>query len=124
MLKLSFLVAAILTLGILANILAQEQVSITTYYPSPEGIYSQLRANRLVVHPSRPMPGADGTIAWGQYSNRGMLLPDQGSSIELGGTGTPYIDFANDNSTTAVNDFDARIMLVNNTLFLISILLA
>ncbi len=44
---------------------------------------------------------------WG--SGKGALSTDQGSSIEIGGSGQPYIDF--DNST---GDFDARIQLTGD----------
>ena len=69
----------------------EEQITITTYYPSPYGSYREL--------------------TWGNYPNtRGTLKADQGSSIELGGSGTPYIDFSNDMSS----DYDARIVLTGN----------
>lgn len=69
----------------------EEQITITTYYPSPYGSYREL--------------------TWGDYPNtRGKLTAEQGSSIELGGSGTPYIDFSNDMSS----DFDARIILNGN----------
>lgn len=73
-----------------------EQITITTYYPSPFGSYRQL--------------------TWGNFPNtRGVLAPDNnaGSAIELGGLsaagqpGIPYIDFSND----MASDFDARIIL-------------
>lgn len=46
-----------------------------------------------------------GRIKWG--TKRGALLPNQGASIELGGAGTPYLDFSNDMDT----DFDMRLIL-------------
>ncbi len=51
------------------------------------------------------------SISWG---NTGALLnTDQGASIELRGTGIPYLDFSNDPTT----DFDMRLILRdNNTL--------
>lgn len=49
-----------------------------------------------------------GSVKWG--GDRGMLKVDQGSSIELGGKGTPYVDFSNDPST----DYDMRIILTGN----------
>ena len=75
---------------------AQEQITITTYYPSPYGSYRNL--------------------SWGRFPNtRGLLAADSnaGSAIELGGlnsssgAGTPYIDFSNDMSS----DYDYRIVL-------------
>ncbi len=48
----------------------------------------------------------NGTVKWG--TNRGRLVNDQGASIELGGTGTPYIDF----SRNASEDFSARLILI------------
>lgn len=47
-------------------------------------------------------------VRWGNA--RGLLTYDQGASMELGGSGTPYIDFSNDNST----DFDIRIRLIGD----------
>ncbi|MFA5315002.1 MAG: hypothetical protein WC409_03565 [Candidatus Omnitrophota bacterium] len=91
--------------------LAQDQVTITTYYPSPFGVYSDLRANRMAVGNSRAFGNA-GTVTWGGSTSYGTLSEDQGSSIELGGSNagyTPYIDFHNDSG-----DYDARIMLVSN----------
>jgi hypothetical protein len=50
----------------------------------------------------------NGQISWG---NSGALLrTDQGASIELRGTGVPYIDFSNDAGT----DYDARLILRSN----------
>jgi hypothetical protein len=58
----------------------------------------------------RATGGAEFTssIKWG--TNRGLLGLDQGASLELGGTGTPYIDFIND----AVSDYDVRLSLPND----------
>lgn len=47
----------------------------------------------------------NGEISWG--STGAKLSNDQGASLELRGTGIPYIDFSND----AAADFDARIVL-------------
>lgn len=47
----------------------------------------------------------NGNVKWG--TSRGMLTNDQGASIELGGTGTPYIDF----SRNTTQDYEARIIL-------------
>lgn len=96
---------------------AQEQITITTYYPSPFGSYRELRAIRLTVHPTRAMTANDGELLWGP-GPWGILTPDQGGAIELGGlnagggAGTPYIDFHRD--TVMANDFDARIIAVGN----------
>lgn len=55
----------------------------------------------------------EGTVTWGDYE--GMLSRDQGASLELGGAGTPYIDFINSTGF----DYDMRFMLVdNNTMVL------
>lgn len=86
------LVAGILFyLGFLSCGYSEEQLTITTYYPSPYGSYREL--------------------TWGNFPNtRGYLKADQGSSIELGGSGTPYIDFSND----MVSDYDARLTLLGD----------
>ena len=44
-----------------------EQLTITTYYPSPYGVYNQLRANSMAVGSATAMPAADGTIAAGNF---------------------------------------------------------
>lgn len=52
-------------------------------------------------------------FVWGSGSGqRGTLLPDgsNGGSIELGGKGTPYIDFTND----MLEDYDVRLVLTSN----------
>ena len=103
---------------ILISVFAQppEQITITTYYPSPFGSYRELRTNRLVVHSTRAMPAADGILFWGP-GPWGILTPDQGGSIELGGLnnvggpGIPYIDFHRNNA--GGTDFHARIQLDN-----------
>ncbi|WP_025743441.1 hypothetical protein [Aquimarina pacifica] len=51
------------------------------------------------------------SISWG--TTGALLNTDQGASMELRGTGTPYLDFSNDAST----DYDMRLILTgNNTL--------
>lgn len=74
---------------------AQERITISTYYPSPYGSYREL--------------------SWGDTPpNAGRLTPDQGSSIELGGTpnSTPYIDFhRGPTAGTGSVDYNARIIL-------------
>lgn len=57
-----------------------------------------------------------GTGQWGGATSKGSLSIDQGSSIELGGTGSPYIDFAN----ATADDFDARIQLTGDDYLSIS----
>jgi hypothetical protein len=51
-------------------------------------------------------------IKWGANttSSKGLLSTDQGSSIELGGSGVPYIDFANNTS----DDYDVRVQLTGD----------
>jgi len=91
--------------------LAQEQVRITTYYPSPFGVYSDLRASRMAVGNSRAFGNA-GELTWGGSTSYGALTSDQGASIELGGGSsgyTPYIDFHNDSG-----NYDSRIMLASD----------
>jgi hypothetical protein len=55
---------------------------------------------------------ASGDVYW---SGGGWLRNDQGGSIELGNTGTPYIDFSNDNAS----DYDARLRLANNDVLIV-----
>ncbi|MDI6605973.1 MAG: hypothetical protein QME65_02375 [Candidatus Omnitrophota bacterium] len=86
-----FIISCVFFFNFAISCAQEEQITITTYYPSPYGSYREL--------------------SWGNYPNtRGKLTADQGSSIELGGSGTPYIDFSND----ASSDYDARIILTGN----------
>lgn len=77
---------------------AQETITITTYYPSPNGSYRELEWGDL---PAR---------------SKGLLKADEGSSIELGGlraggaAGTPHVDFYNDMGAS----FDMRIKLAGD----------
>ncbi|MEA3306781.1 MAG: hypothetical protein U9Q34_03250 [Elusimicrobiota bacterium] len=136
-----FKVLAILTALFICfhpKLLGSEQLTLTTYYPSPYGGYAKLLTTKdtvlardgggVGVGYSNPgsaklavngrvgigttAPGEDldvrGNVKWG--TRRGLLKTDQGASIELGGRGTPYIDFSNDSWT----DYDARLMLRSN----------
>lgn len=105
--------------------IGSETLTLTTYYPAPYGGYvSILTTGRTLlardtgtvgIGTNNPLATVKldingntrsvGQIQWG--ANRGTLTTDQGSSIELGGTGTPYIDF----SQNSWQDFSARIML-------------
>jgi hypothetical protein len=120
------------------KLLGSEQLTLTTYYPSPYGGYAKLLTtnqtvlardggavgvgyattgtSKLAVNgnvgigTTSPTEALDvnGRVKWG--TNRGLLTNNQGASIELGGTGTPFIDFSNDSWT----DYDARIILAGN----------
>ena len=75
------------------NVLVQaqkDQVTITTYFPSPNGVFSYMRASRGVASLTLGYAGGDGSLAWGSASSIGRLQGDQGSSIEIGGSGTLY----------------------------------
>ena len=39
----------VLGLGLSFSALAQEQITITTYYPSPFGVYNEMRAKKMAV---------------------------------------------------------------------------
>jgi len=103
--------------------IGSETLNLTTYYPAPYGGYVSILTTgdtklsrdtgRLAVGnitPTEKLHVAgnskiSGTVAWG--TSRGLLKTDQGASIELGGTGTPYIDF----SRTSGEDYSNRIIL-------------
>lgn len=93
---------------------AQEDMYVTMYYPSPYGIYEQVRSNTVIVGWDSPNPTNNGELTWGANGNsRGRLVASTtvGSSIELGnsaGGSTPYIDFSN---STA--NYNARIQLTD-----------
>ncbi|PKM96692.1 MAG: hypothetical protein CVU79_12195 [Elusimicrobia bacterium HGW-Elusimicrobia-3] len=105
--------------------IGSETLTLTTYYPAPYGGYvSILTTGRTLLARDTGTVGigtnnplntvkldingntrSTGQIQWG--NSRGTLTTDQGGSMELGGTGTPYIDF----SQNSWQDFSARIML-------------
>ncbi|MEI7528450.1 MAG: hypothetical protein WCK76_05845 [Elusimicrobiota bacterium] len=106
--------------------LDSETLTLTTYYPAPYGGYASLlttgntflaRDNQTNGNPSTVSIGANtnptaqkltvvGAIKWGSSASKGILSSDQGASLELGGLGTPYIDFAQ-----GAEDFSARVIL-------------
>lgn len=71
----------------------QDQVTITTYFPSPNGVFSYMRASRGAASLSASFAGGDGNLVWGSANTMGRLSSGQGSSIELGrsSAATPYI---------------------------------
>ena len=79
-----------------------EQLTITTYYPAPFGVYRDLTTETLTVLNNGEQ------VSIGDSNN---------ASIELrhisGGGNTPYIDFTNDSS----NDYDYRFILNSNNAF-------
>lgn len=103
--------------------LGSETLTMTTYYPAPYGGYARLLTTDQALlardsgnvgigmntptsklHVSGEIR-TDNQIRWG--TNRATLTADQGGSIELGGTGTPYIDF----SQNSWQDYSARLWL-------------
>lgn len=77
----------------LFTLVSAEELTITTYYPSPNGSYKHLK--------------------WG---TRGELTDQDGASIRLGGSGTPFIDFYND---TVSATYDMRIALTGDDILFI-----
>ncbi len=103
--------------------LGSETLTLTTYYPAPYGGYASLlttgntflardSVNSTVSigansgNPTTTKLNVIGAIKWGPTVSKGMLSSDQGASLELGGLGTPYIDFAQ-----GAEDFSARVIL-------------
>ena len=119
--------------------LAQEQVTITTYYPAPYGVYNELRSKRMAIGDTYYNPASTtvpasslivenaigvGTktpvgkfdVNMGNNYNYFSVNYDNNIGVEMrSGTtgGWPYIDFSNDTST----DFDFRIWLLGNDTF-------
>ncbi|MFB3918609.1 hypothetical protein BU251_04230 [Candidatus Velamenicoccus archaeovorus] len=104
------------------NILAQaqqDQVTITTYFPSPNGVFSYIRMSRGVASSTLGYAGGDGSFAWGGANSMGRLQGDQGSSIEIGRSSAaqPYVRFNKGAVTTRVqlyNDNRLYIYVWNN----------
>ncbi|MDD2702504.1 MAG: hypothetical protein PHC33_00640 [Candidatus Omnitrophica bacterium] len=125
------------------TVYAQESLTITTYYPSPYGVYDQLEAYRAAVGDvngdgnidAADIPATPGSLAVARYLSVNVVIPkavalnvggqlaawdDQGAVLlgsdtssahvelrEPDNTGTPYIDFTDDDSL----DYRARIIL-------------
>lgn len=103
--------------------LGSETLTMTTYYPAPYGGYARLLTTDQALlardtgnvgigmnsptsklHVSGDIR-TNTQVLWG--TSRARLTADQGGSIELGGTGTPYIDF----SQNTWQDYSARLWL-------------
>jgi hypothetical protein len=104
--------------------LGSENIVLTTYYPAPYGGYAQLlttgntylardggnvgigtAAPNQKLHVNGVARATE--LLWGAVNGRGYLKNDQGGSMELGGSGTPYIDF----SLNSWQDYSARLVL-------------
>lgn len=80
---------------------------LNSYFAAQVGIGSTSPAGKLGVQGSI---FASDIVKWG--AGRGTLKTDNGASLELGGSGTPYIDFSNDANPS--NDYDARLVLTGD----------
>ncbi len=111
---------------------AEEQITITTYYPAPNGIYREMRVDQMSVGSAyRASAVANGNIiisggvsigssgapsgklvaVMPNGTSRVIINNDNNAGIELRGVGgTPYIDLSND----ATIDYDFRIILTEN----------
>ena len=74
-----------------------EQITLTTYYPAPYGVYKTLK---VLNDNQKILMGNDAT-------NPGIELRDRDNSGN-----TPYIDFSDDSPVD--EDYDARIILMSN----------
>jgi hypothetical protein len=74
---------------------------------SPTMLIDGMSNGRLGINTLTPQEKLDvnGQVRWG--TARGLLKTEHGASLELGGSGTPYLDFSND----AATDFDVRLAL-------------
>lgn len=89
--------------------LAQETITISTYYPSPYGSYNELRSEKVALGLMTTMP-TNGELGWGNVNasgtirSVGLLSRDQGASIILGSSGSvgaqPYIALWSGSSTS------------------------
>jgi hypothetical protein len=129
---------------LLASDLASENVTLTTYYPAPSGVYTQLittgntyaarDAGTLAVGTKTPNAAYKMDVAGNAllesgyylaFGNQSWIDSDQGGAIELGANNgnanalgaTPYIDFHY--GIGAAQDFNVR--LINNSNGLLSL---
>lgn len=118
---------------------SSEQVTITTYYPAPYGVYTELRARRMGIGDTYFNPVSHGVpngtlivenaigigtdtplgkfnVNMGANNNYFSVNNDVNIGVELrSGTsfGNPYIIFSNN----AGSDYDVRAMLLGNDTF-------
>jgi hypothetical protein len=85
--KISFLILFSFLLCFIC--VAQEEITLTTYYPSPDGVYRSLRAETLTVENDN-----EEIIIGGDTANPSITLRHLGG----GGGNNPYISFATDTS--------------------------
>ncbi len=132
------LIALLITPALIFVCRAEEQITITTYYPAPNGIYRNLSAERMMANnmsvgnayrtatvtdgnivisgrvgigsPNAPTGKLDAVMADG--SSRVTINDDTNAGIELRGiAGSPYIDFSDD----ATSNYAARLHLVRDS---------
>jgi len=128
------LIAILISPGLIFVCRAEEQITITTFYPAPNGIYREMRVNQMSVGKAyRSSSLADGNmIISGRVSigsantsvgklnvvmkngqSRFTINDDNNNNVgvELRSAGwNPYIDFSNDLNT----NYDFRIGLSGN----------
>lgn len=80
-----------------------EQITITTYYPAPYGVYKDLQAETLTV-----LNDGEEIYIGGDSRNPSIELRDRDN--DSGADQTPYIDFSN----TASGNYDMRLILTGN----------
>jgi hypothetical protein len=103
--------------------LDSETLTLTTYYPAPYGGYVSILTTgntylardtgNVGIGTATPAVKLDingngwarGQFQWG--ASKASLTSDQGGSIEVGGAGTPYVDF----SQNTGQDYSARLWL-------------
>ena len=73
------------------SVVFAEQITITTYYPAPYGVYKELQAETLTVNNN------DQQVFIGDSSNPGITIQDMLAS----GT-NPYISFIGGSSTSTI----------------------
>ncbi|MDP8259133.1 MAG: hypothetical protein P9L90_06935 [Candidatus Aadella gelida] len=62
--------------GIVAAAAFAEDITITTYYPAPFGVYNEMRANKLIIgdpnSASTPAPDTDGVVIFKDINNSAL----------------------------------------------------
>lgn len=74
-------------------LLFAEDITITTYYPSPMGVYDKLKTNNLAVGSATAVPGGDGDVEIGGDVDIGGDLTVSGKITAIGGIDPPYVSF-------------------------------
>ena len=100
--KKIILLALFLVTVVSGVVYAEEEITLSTFYPAPYGDYDELAANKMVVGPTYAIPANDGDLVVEGYVGIGTTTP--GAPLDLAVTSETAIEFDNGHSIITVHD--------------------